>query len=387
MIEQLAIAGYRSIRSLIVHLGQLNVVTGPNGSGKSNLYRSLRLLADAANGQLIRSLAREGGLDSTLWAGPEHVTAEMRSGEQPIQGTLRKKPISLRLGFLAEPLSYCLDLGIPQPSPSMFRRDPELKRECLWHGNRMSPRTLCADRRNHRLRCRNEQGAWQDIDIRLSARASMLSEYAEPRTAPELIVLRDTIRSWRFYETFRTDADAPARRVSVGTFTPVLSNDGSDLAAAFQTIREIGDGPALHRAVDDAFPGSEVLITQSDLGMQLALRQPGMLRDLGAAELSDGTLRFLLLLAALLTPRPPELMVLNEPETSLHPELLPALGRLINTASQQCQLVVVTHHPRLVAQLDEDASCRAIRLQKVAGETLLEDSSLLQQCGWQWPAR
>ncbi len=76
----------------------------------------------------------------------------------------------------------------------------------------------------------------------------------------------------------------------------------------------------------------------------MSLEQPGMLRGLTAAELSDGTLRFLLLVAALLTPRPPELMVLNELENSLHPELIPALGRLIKRAAESSQVIVVSHN-------------------------------------------
>lgn len=78
---------------------------------------------------------------------------------------------------------------------------------------------------------------------------------------------------------------------------------------------------------------------------ELQLQQRGLLRPLSAAELSDGTLRYLLWAAALLTPRPPELMVLNEPETSLHPDLLPALARLIHAAAKNTQIIVVSHAP------------------------------------------
>ena len=66
MIQTLAIANYRSLRQLVVGLGSLNVITGANGSGKTSLYRALRLLADTAQGGVIATLAREGGLDSTL---------------------------------------------------------------------------------------------------------------------------------------------------------------------------------------------------------------------------------------------------------------------------------------------------------------------------------
>ncbi|MDE3199477.1 MAG: AAA family ATPase, partial [Acidobacteriota bacterium] len=99
MIETLAISGYRSLRNLVLPLGQLNVVTGANGSGKSSLYRALRLLADAAQNSVVASLAREGGLASTLWAGPETISRSMRKGEHPVQGTPRQKPVSLKLGY------------------------------------------------------------------------------------------------------------------------------------------------------------------------------------------------------------------------------------------------------------------------------------------------
>ena len=66
--------------------------------------------------------------------------------------------------------------------------------------------------------------------------------------------MREMIRGWRFYDHFRTDKDAPARKSQLGTRTPVLHHDGHDLAAALQTIREIGDSEALDAAISDAFP-------------------------------------------------------------------------------------------------------------------------------------
>lgn len=115
----------------------------------------------------------------------------------------------------------------------------------------------------------------------------------------------DAIRSWRFYDQFRTDRDAPARQMQVGTRTPVLSHDGRDLAAALQTIKEVGDGDALEAAVADAFDGARVAVRIDDGGrFGLELHQHGLLRPLSQAELSDGTLLYLLWIAALLTPRP-----------------------------------------------------------------------------------
>lgn len=198
--------------------------------------------------------------------------------------------------------------------------------------------------------------------------------------------MRETIRGWRFYDHFRTDREAPARLPQLGTRTPVLSHDGYDLAAALQTIREIGDANALDEAVSDAFPGARLGIeSQQDGRFGVRLYQDGLLRPLSAAELSDGTLRYLLWVAALLTPRPPSLMVLNEPETSLHPDLLPALARLISKASTRTQVWVVSHASRLISALNEQPGCHAIVLEKELGQTQVVDQDMLDEPAWHWP--
>ena len=167
----------------------------------------------------------------------------------------------------------------------------------------------------------------------------------------ELLLLRERMRNWRFYDSLRTDADAPARRPQVGTYTPVLASDGADLAATLQTIREIGASDELERRIEDAFPGSTLEVINAGGFFEIAMRQHGLLRPLTAAELSDGTLRYFLLVAALLSPRPPELMVLNEPEGSLHPDLLAPLARLVEQAAKRSQIIVVTHAAQLVSEL------------------------------------
>lgn len=172
----------------------------------------------------------------------------------------------------------------------------------------------------------------------------------------------------------------------MGTRTPVLHHEGGDLAAALQTIREIGDAEAMSSAINDAFPNSELGVSVAANGsFSVELRQQGLLRALTATELSDGTLRYLLWVAALLTPRPPPLMVLNEPETSLHPDLLPALARLIVLASRQTQVWVISHSECLVAELAKEESCHSIRLEKVLGQTQIEGQGRLDQPPWRWP--
>jgi predicted ATPase len=383
IIRRLCISGYRSLRDVQLDLGALTVVTGANGSGKSSLYRALRLLADIAQGRIIHSLALEGGFPSALWAGPEAFSRDVKRGTYPVEGTVRQRPISLKLGFSSDEYGYAIDLGIPIPVPgSRFGRDPEIKRESLWTGLILKRTNVFADRVGPYVKIRDQKGEWQQAIHGLQSYDSMLTHCADPREAPELLNLRERMRSWRFYDHFRTDSEASARRRQVGTRTPVLASDGSDLAAAIATIHEIGDHAKLEAAVEDAFPGGSIDVCDADGYFEVEMRQHGLLRPMRASEFSDGTLRYLLLIAALLTPRPPQLMILNEPETSLHPDLLPPLARLIASASAQSQIVVVTHAAKLVAALHE-AGARQIVLVKQLGETITKE----ERPSWNWPSR
>jgi predicted ATPase len=394
VIATLAVENYRSLRSLVVPLAPVTVVTGANGVGKSSLYRALRLLADAARNGAVSALAREGGLPSTLWAGPETIGRRVRDGTYPVQGTARTKPVSLRLGFGGDEFGYAIDFGLPAGAgqQSLFALDPEIKRESIWAGPLLRPAATLCERDNGIVRIRDDGRAWSE-PYQIRPYDSMLSEFADPRRAPEVLRVREQIRSWRFYDHVRTDAAAPARGSQIGTRTPVLSPDGSDVAAALQTIRETGDAAALDQAIDLAFPGSRVTVASEGEGrLGLRLHQHGLLRPLGAAELSDGTLRYLLWAAALLAPRPAGLLVLNEPETSLHGELLAPLGQLIAAAATRSQVVAVSHSQTLIAALRQAAEeagtvVSAVELVKDFGETGVRGREPLDGPNWRWPKR
>jgi predicted ATPase len=117
---------------------------------------------------------------------------------------------------------------------------------------------------------------------------------------------------------------------------------------------------------------------------ELRMHQHGLLRPLRAAELSEGTLRYILLAAALLTPRPPELMVLNEPEAGLHVDLIAPLGRLLCRAVRDAQIVVISHSEGLIDALEGQEEARHIRLTKDHGETCVPPES---RTDWTWPKR
>ncbi len=333
----------------------------------------------------MNALAKEGGLESTFWAGPEKITQAMRSGRVAVEGGPRQKRSRLRLGFCGDHFAYAISLGLPQPSSSAFALDPEIKRECIWSGQRYRPSSMLVDRDVAIVKTRVGR-SWEVIGQHLNSYDSIFSSFADPDRTPEILALRDNIRNWRFYDHFRTDVDAPARQPQMGTRTPVLHRDGRDLAAALQTIKEVGDQSALDQAVSDAFPGAALqVVVRADGCFALEFSQHGLLRPLSGQELSDGTLRYLLWIAALLTPRPPPLMVLNEPETSLHPDLLPALARLIKRASRQTQIWVVSHASRLVASLESDDDCHSIALKKELGQTMVRDQGVLDAPAWSWP--
>jgi len=382
MITSLAVSGYRSLRDIVLSLGPLTIVTGANGSGKSSLYRALRLLSDVAQGRAVASLAAEGGLASTLWAGPETFSRAMRSGEQPVQGVMRRGPVALKLGFASDDYGYAIDLGLPIPSVTRFGHDPEIKVEAVWTGTVLGRTNLFAERRGPLVRIRStETGEWLDSFDRLSAFDSMMTHSADAAQGWELLLLRERMRAWRFYDNLRTDRDAPARRPQIGTFTPALAGDGSDIGAAVQTILEIGDADLLQEAIADAFDGATLDVNAR---FEIEMRQHGLLRPLSSAELSDGTLRYILLCAALLSPRPPELMILNEPEASLHPDLLDPLARLLATASERCQIVIVSHAAQLVQSLGNGGACHRIELRKELGETITSGGD---PPAWKWPSR
>jgi predicted ATPase len=390
MIRVVAVQGYRSLRDLVLPLSQLSVITGANGSGKSSVYRALRLLADVAQNAVVSSLAREGGLSSTFWAGPETIARSVRQGTHPVEALAKRKSASLKLGFGGDTYGYSIDLGYPPsgPPPTMFWADPRVKRECLWHGPQYRRAAALVDRRNNYVwisTTRDEEPLM--LTQHLADTDSMLASIADPQRAPEMLAVREALRGWRFYDHFRTDADAPARTAQVGTFSPILHEDGRNLAATLQTIREQQQDDLLDKTIEDAFPGSQLLIDPGGGRFEVQLQQHGLLRPLSAAELSDGTLRYLLWTAALLTPRPPELMVLNEPETSMHPDLLPALGRLILAAAKKTQIIVVSHSQQLIEALTAAEICIRLHLLKSFGESTLEGVTLFDKAKWSWPAR
>jgi predicted ATPase len=149
------------------------------------------------------------------------------------------------------------------------------------------------------------------------------------------------------------------------------------LAAALQTIAELGDEAALRDEVERAFPGASLIIDHDKDLFAVQLKMPGLNRPLDATELSDGTLRYLCLMAALMSPRPPTLLALNEPETSLHPDLLNGLARMIVRASKSSQLWITTHSSYLAESIERYSGEQSIKLELLNGQTAVVGRRLI----------
>jgi predicted ATPase len=363
-IKELSVTNYRSIRDVRFRLRATNVLTGPNGCGKSNLYNSLFLLSKAATGGLAQVIAEEGGMSSVLWAGRRRKST-------------KSEPLRMTIAATTEHFCYAMSCGLPTPANSAFDHDPELKEEFVWFGGKRRAENTMFERSKLGTWARDREGKRVSYSGELMRTESVLSQLRDPHLYPELSALRGEIASWRFYHHFRTDPHSPLRQPQIGVRTPVLSHDGRDLAAALQTIDEVGDSEAMREAIRSAFSGAELIIGCASSRFSLSLRMPDLLRPLGAQEFSDGTLRYLCLVAGLLSPHPPSLLALNEPETSLHPDLLQPLARLIAQSSRSSQLWITTHSRALAEHIEAFAGQPRVELKLVEGETRIAGQGLV----------
>lgn len=358
MLRSLHIRGYRSLRDFRLKPGRVTVITGENGVGKSNFYRALALMQRMADGRLAEAIALEGGMPSLMWAGR------------------RRKDEPHRVCWELEHDDFTLEMecGLPAVAPgtppqfmTKFRTDPDIKVESLRFGGEKG--RIMAKRKGPSVELRVPEGKMELSPLPFHAPESMLSEVRDGLRFPALAATREILLGWRFYHQFRTDPDSPMRRPRVGSWSSVLAHDGSNLAANLQSIREAGYADIIDRTVEGAFPGSEWRSVDDNGGFQLQLLRPDLKRWLDASELSDGTLRFFCLAAALRTPKPPPLLVLNEPETSLHPGLLSPLADLIATVPQETQIIIVTHAQALAEFISGKCEAKVVELIRHEDET------------------
>jgi predicted ATPase len=375
-ICEVSAAGYRSLRAIRFPVGGLTVFVGANGVGKTNLYRALQLLQASAAGTLARELASEGGMQSALWAGK-------RASNKPVR-------IKLAVGFSAATdregqasfeyavesgliPQYEIEIGLRVPTAAAFPLEPQVKEERLtWHDGRRQLTLL--EREGPSAFARDGNGKREPLGATLLASETALGALQDPGRFPDIDTVRRLMLDWRFYHDMRTDRDSPLRKPCLAVTTSTLASDGSDLAAVFATLVHIREDTAdLDRAIDDAFPGAKLVVPLPERAASFGLVMPDYpKRVFEASELSDGTLRYLALAGALLGYRLPAFVALNEPEVSLHPDLLEPLAHMIVRASERTQIWVVTHSERLSAAFASTGSVAPRAVIKRNGETWIE---------------
>lgn len=310
-------------------------------------------------------------MESAFWAGKRRA------------GDAARIKLSVGFGAPAEEgvlYTYEVEIGIPSPGgPGAFPLEPAVKEETLLFQHRGRSHRLL-ERRARSVMARDADGKRIEISRDLLASETALGAFDEPQRFPDVHALRQLMLDWRFYHDLRTDSASPLRRPCLAVATPTLASDGANLAAVLATLIHIRrDTVDLDRAIEDAFPGARLEVPLPGREATFGMIFPDHPRRVfEAQELSDGTLRYLALAGALLSLRLPSFIALNEPESSLHPDLLDPLARLIARASERTQVWLVTHSERLAAALEKHGGVTPRAVIKKGGETWIEG---LQQIG------
>lgn len=342
LIKQLKVSGLLSFgpTGIDLPLGNLNVLIGPNGSGKSNLLEVLALLKAAPN-NLPEPVKEMGGVREWMWKGagslPEATVEAVIEYPKGKKQPLKHGICIAEHGGRFEVVDEWIENREPLPGqqkPYIFYRfqrgNPVL--------NEFQPG---AERRS--LKREN-----------VKPDQSILSQMKDPEKYPELAWLQQRYDQIRLFRNWSFGPGAPLRREqSTHGRADYLSDGGENLALVLSKLRlrakaDLLAGLAkLYEGIEDiqsAIDGGNVLLYLVEKGG----------REIPATRLSDGTLRYLCLLAILLHPEPPPLIAIEEPELGLHPDVIPHIAELLIRASQHSQLVVTTHSRMLVDALSDD---------------------------------
>jgi len=338
-IQTIEINGYRPFSGFSAGLDQLMVIIGANATGKSSLFDLLRFLAFAVENALPPEIdPRNAGRTLFYAGGPERidlaVTADIGQ-EKPlryevsIQGPLGAPRVVRERLATTEPLRE----GEHEPFLFLdFRSGKGVVRRPRMQG--IGPPT------------------WSVASNELALRRAL---------DPTLVTLshfQRFVASWRFYSGFDVSPTAALRRPAQIEEDPVLSEDGSNLSAVLNSLllehREAWE--ELETYLGAAVPGFEKLgVKPRAKGMAIGVwREQGVNGELTLADLSDGTLRLLCWLALALSPLPPPLICIDEPETGLHPSVLPVLAGAFKIASARSQILIATHSPHFLSQFTLD---------------------------------
>ena len=340
-------------------LEPLNVIIGPNASGKSNLIEALSILA-AAPRDIQAPLREGGGVQEWIWKGPSDSPAAILEVTVGIKN--RRMPLRYMLWFHELLARFALlDEIVEDERPTTPGEQPY----SYYTYNLGKPEINLAKKNL------SDRRYMQDDDIRPDQ--SILAQRRDPFTFPELKFLASLFENVRFYREFQLGHDSPLRRPQQADLPQdYLLEDGSNLAVvlSFQ-LNQPRFKEWLLCNLQDFYPAvKDILVVVIGGTVQIFFREEGLNQNVPATRLSDGTLRYLCLLVALSNPVPPPVICIEEPETGLHPDVIPKLAKLLVEASKRSQIIVTTHSDILVDALSETPEAVVI-CEKVDGATQL----------------
>ena len=341
---------------------------GPNGSGKSNLLRMLELVSISAKGQLGRHIQRAGGMDPLVWDG----------ASENIDFSVHTSPIEDTRDIAKDSLTYEVCLGRIGKG-STYRIDHEMLGNYyrVHKGERSEPFKMLERNPQKAVVFDEHERSLQAPEESVIEEESLLSLTAGPFTQNRLIPpFQAYLAGWSIYHDLHVNQDAPIRQPTITRRETQVATDGQNLISVLHTLYT-GDRNfkadidlAMHAAFGDDFE-TLVFPPAADQRIQLRVRWKTLSREQSAADLSDGTLRFLFLLTVLASPNPPPLIAIDEPETGLHPSMLPIIAEYAVDASDRTQVILTTHSPQFLDAFKE-ATPQTTVVKWSNGESFLE---------------
>lgn len=332
-----------------IKLGPLNVVIGPNGSGKSNLLESIELLRNAPE-QLLKPIREGGGVRDWLWKGAQGTpTASL---DVVIGYPKGPQDLRYRLSFTAVGQRFeIVDESIENEKPSAFN---------FYY---------TFDHGRPTLNVKGDKRALQHEDV--DVLRSILAQRRDPDQYPEITYLGQTLSKIRLYREWSFGRyTAPRLPQKADLPNDMLESDASNLGLVLNRLRrEPAVKERLLKALRALYEGIDDYDVQIEGGTVQVFFHEGRF-TVPATRLSDGTLRYLCLLAILCHPTPPPLVCIEEPELGLHPDILPTLAELLKEASERCQIIVTTHSDVLVDAMTDQPEAVLVCEKNSEGTTL-----------------
>ncbi len=377
MLKSLRVSGLLSFgpEPVDIPLTPLNVLIGPNGSGKSNTIEVLSLL-QAAPTDITRPIRKGGGVQEWVWKG-----ASPQDAWAMVEVLVRNPFLPRRPEHSTGWFRYRLKIYTLGGSPFLIG-DETLEDENAQPGQQRPSTFFEYENGRPMLSIRGGPERREVQQGKLNPQQSILSQRREPELYPEITNTAELFSRIRIYREWSFGRLAPAR-LPQRTDLPNdhLDEDTSNLALVLSRLRQYPEVKrSLVRELGTLSPHFDDFELKLEGGtVQIVFIEGGF--TIPATRLSDGTLRYLCLLAILLDPTPPPLVCIEEPELGLHPDMMPQIARLLREASERMQLVVTTHSDALVSALS-DTPESVIVCEKEESKTSLERLNAAELKPW-----